>query len=79
MHVDRCAKAEAALGELEQMEESRNLRIVRIHEVIGALKDPDFDVRAKNALLRSVIRKIGYTNSQKRDPGDDLTLDIELL
>lgn len=77
--VDRCAKAEAALGELEQMEESRNLRIVRIHEVIGALRDPDFDVRAKNILLRSVIRKIGYTNSQKGDPGDDLTLDIELL
>lgn len=67
------------LNKLNSKTDERKKRVVRLHEAIAALKDPEFNVRAKNVLLKSVIRRINYTNHSKQGSDDKLILEIELV
>ena len=77
IHQERIEKATLALEELrEPTLEDNPARIATIHQTIGALRDPGFDVRAKNELLKSVIKSIKYTNRSK--PGSDSEMLLEI-
>lgn len=75
----KMANAQELLNELNDKAGERQKRISRLHEAIRALKDPEFDVRAKNVLLRSIIKRINYTNHSEQGKDDRMILEIELL
>lgn len=78
IHQGRIDAAMRALEDLEEPTmETTPKRIATIHETICALRDPYFDVLAKNELLKSVIKSIKYTNRSK--PGSDSEMLLEIV
>lgn len=77
IHQGRIDDAVRALENLKEPTlETTPARIATIHETICALRDPHFDVLAKNELLKSVIQSIAYTNRSK--PGSDSEMLLEI-
>lgn len=77
VHQERIEEARRALEELQKPTlETSPARIASIHDTIRALRDPDFDVLAKNEMLKSVIKSISYTNRSK--PGSDSEMVLEI-
>lgn len=81
MQAARTADYERAMGELEALEkqatDSRE-RLAKLHDLIDVLTDPDFDVAAKNTIVRSVIERINYTNHSPAGSDDEMMLEIIL-
>ena len=78
VHNDRIERAETALANLEAPTlEASIKRASSLHETIEALRDPEFDVTAKNELLKSVISSISYVNRGK--PGDDSQMILTII
>lgn len=78
VHNTRIERAKQALATLEPPSAEANLnRVTTLHQTIEALRDPDFDVRAKNDLLKSVIASIKYTNRSPRGTDSGMVLEIK--